>query len=86
MDGTGGSDPGPEGESWRDTQWLPDAFHPSTGFLFRYPGIFGGEGERIELRHESTSYAPYVAGTLLAVRRVQSFKGLKRGMGTLLEL
>lgn len=48
--------------------------------------IFGGAGERIELRHESTSYAPYVAGTLLAARKVQSFRGLKRGMGTLLEL
>jgi 4-hydroxy-tetrahydrodipicolinate reductase len=56
------------------------------GFYSGIQAIFGGEGERIELRHESTSYAPYVAGTLLAVRRVQSFKGLKRGMGTLLEL
>ena len=56
------------------------------GFYSGIQAIFRGEGERIELRHESTSYAPYVAGTLLAVRRVQSFKGLKRGMGTLLDL
>lgn len=56
------------------------------GFYSGIQAIFGGAGERIELRHESTSYAPYVAGTLLAARKVQSFKGLKRGMGTLLEL
>lgn len=56
------------------------------GFYSGIQAIFGGAGERIELRHESTSYAPYVAGTLLAARRVQSFKGLKRGMGNLLEL
>jgi 4-hydroxy-tetrahydrodipicolinate reductase len=48
--------------------------------------VFGAAGERIELRHESTSYAPYVAGTLLAVRKVQSLKGLVRGMGALLAL
>jgi 4-hydroxy-tetrahydrodipicolinate reductase len=56
------------------------------GFYSGIQAIFGGAGERIELRHESTSYAPYVAGTLLAARKVQSFKGLKRGMGTLLGL
>jgi 4-hydroxy-tetrahydrodipicolinate reductase len=56
------------------------------GFYSGIQAIFGGAGERIELRHESISYAPYVAGTLLAARKVQSFKGLKRGMGNLLEL
>lgn len=56
------------------------------GFYSGIQAIFGGAGERIELRHESTSYAPYVAGTLLATRKVQAFKGLRRGMGTLLEL
>ena len=56
------------------------------GFYSAIQAVFGGAGERIELRHESTSYAPYVAGTLLAARRVGSFKGLKRGMSTLLGL
>jgi len=56
------------------------------GFYSGIQAIFGSAGERIELRHESTSYAPYVAGTLLAARKVQAFKGLRRGMGTLLEL
>ncbi|HSC47831.1 MAG TPA: 4-hydroxy-tetrahydrodipicolinate reductase [Gammaproteobacteria bacterium] len=56
------------------------------GFYSAAQVIFGATGERIELRHESTSYRPYVAGTLLAARKVQSFKGLRRGMGALLEL
>lgn len=56
------------------------------GFYSAIQAIFGDAGERMELRHESTSYAPYVAGTLLAARKAGSFKGLKRGMKTLLEL
>ncbi len=56
------------------------------GFYSAIQAIFGGAGERMELRHESTSYAPYVAGTLLAARKVREFKGLKRGMSALLEL
>jgi 4-hydroxy-tetrahydrodipicolinate reductase len=56
------------------------------GFYSACEVIFGDAGERIELRHESTSYRPYVAGTLLAARKVQGFKGLKRGMGALLNL
>lgn len=56
------------------------------GFYSAIQAIFGDAGERIELRHESTSYVPYVAGTLLAARKAGSFKGLKRGMSTLLQL
>lgn len=56
------------------------------GYYSAIQAVFGNAGERIELRHESTSYAPYVAGTLLATRKVSGFKGLKRGMGTLLQL
>ena len=56
------------------------------GYYSAVQAVFGEAGERLELRHESTSYAPYVAGTLLAVRRVHNFKGVKRGMGSLLGL
>ncbi|MFI4920549.1 MAG: dihydrodipicolinate reductase C-terminal domain-containing protein, partial [Gammaproteobacteria bacterium] len=56
------------------------------GFYSAIQAIFGDAGERMELRHESTSYAPYVAGALLAARKIWGFKGLKRGMSTLLEL
>ena len=54
------------------------------GFYSAVEAIFGGAGERLELRHESNSYAPYVTGTLLAARKVSGFKGLKRGMSDLL--
>ena len=56
------------------------------GFYSAVEAIFGGAGERLELRHESNSYAPYVTGTLLAARKIQEFKGLKRGMSFLLGL
>lgn len=56
------------------------------GYYSAIQAIFGDAGERIELRHESTSYAPYVAGTLLAARKVSGFKGVKRGMRSLLGL
>lgn len=48
--------------------------------------IFGLPGERLKLRHDSINYKPYVEGTLLAVRKVQGFVGLKRGLETVLDL
>jgi 4-hydroxy-tetrahydrodipicolinate reductase len=56
------------------------------GYYSAVQAVFGAAGERIELRHESTSYSPYVTGTLLAARKVKTWKGLKRGMSVLLEL
>lgn len=56
------------------------------GYYSAVQAVFGDAGERIELRHESTSYAPYVAGTLLAVKKVSGWRGLKRGMPALLGL
>lgn len=56
------------------------------GYYSAVQAVFGAPGERVELRHESTSYAPYVAGTLLGTRKVKDFVGLKRGMAKLLEL
>ena len=54
----------------------------------RLPGIysgveiqFGSTGERLIIRHESSGVEPYVAGTLLAIRRVVSVTGLIRGSG-----
>lgn len=47
--------------------------------------IFGKDGERLTIRHDAgTSAGPYVAGTLLAARRVVAMKGLVRGLDTLL--
>jgi 4-hydroxy-tetrahydrodipicolinate reductase len=56
------------------------------GFYSAAEAIFGLPGERVSIRHDSMSYAPYVEGTLLAAKKVGSMKGLVRGMGKLLGL
>jgi len=46
--------------------------------------VFGGEDERLSIRHDAGSTpAPYVAGTLLAVRAVTQRVGLTRGLDQL---
>ena len=47
--------------------------------------IFGMPDERLSIRHDAGGTPePYVAGTLLAIRRVQGQVGLVRGLDTLL--
>ncbi|MGY1785951.1 4-hydroxy-tetrahydrodipicolinate reductase [Geodermatophilus sp. SYSU D00698] len=47
--------------------------------------VFGGTGERLVIRHDAgESPDPYVAGTLLAVRRVAEATGVRRGLDSLL--
>jgi len=47
--------------------------------------VFAATGERLSLRHDpGESAAPYVAGTLLAVRAVPAVVGLVRGLDQLL--
>ena len=47
--------------------------------------VFAAEGERLSIRHDAgESAAPYVAGTLLAVRAVGGRIGLTRGLDQLL--
>ena len=47
--------------------------------------VFAAEGERLSIRHDAgESAAPYVAGTLLAVRSVPGRIGLTRGLDQLL--
>ena len=47
--------------------------------------VFGGRDERLSLRHDAgSSPAPYVAGTLLAIRAVGGRVGLTRGLDRLL--
>ncbi len=58
-----------------------------SGFVTSVEIIFGIPGLRLALRHDSQSgAAPYVSGTLLALRKVGSFVGLVRGFDRLLEL
>jgi 4-hydroxy-tetrahydrodipicolinate reductase len=47
--------------------------------------IFGGAGERLVMRHDpGESPEPYVAGTLLAIRKVTDVHGVRRGLDSLL--
>lgn len=47
--------------------------------------VFGGPGERLVVRHDpGMTPVPYVAGTLLAVRRVAGVAGVRRGLDWLL--
>jgi 4-hydroxy-tetrahydrodipicolinate reductase len=57
------------------------------GFVISLESIFGLEGEKLTIRHEAgSSAAPYVAGALLAIRRVRTITGLKRGLDQVMEL
>jgi 4-hydroxy-tetrahydrodipicolinate reductase len=54
-------------------------------YTIGFETIFGLTNERITIKHDAGQGAePYVAGTLLAIRKVQQIKGLIRGMDTLL--
>jgi len=47
--------------------------------------VFGAEGERLSIRHDAgENPAPYVAGTLIAIRAVPDRVGLTRGLDRLL--
>ena len=48
--------------------------------------VFAAEGERLTLRHDpGESPAPYVAGTLLAIRSLEGRVGLTRGLDALID-
>jgi 4-hydroxy-tetrahydrodipicolinate reductase len=48
--------------------------------------VFAAEGERLALRHDAgETPAPYVAGTLLAIRSVPGRVGLTRGLDALID-
>jgi 4-hydroxy-tetrahydrodipicolinate reductase len=47
--------------------------------------VFGGAGERLVMSHDpGESPEPYVAGTLLAIRKAADVPGVRRGLDTLL--
>jgi 4-hydroxy-tetrahydrodipicolinate reductase len=55
-------------------------------YILSCEALFGLPDERLTIRHDAgSSAAPYVAGTLLAIRRVASFKGLVRGLDALMD-
>ena len=55
------------------------------GFVVSTEVVFAAAGERLTLRHDAGgSPAPYVAGTLVAIRAVPRLVGLTRGLDRLL--
>lgn len=56
------------------------------GFVISLEAIFGMEDEKLTLKHEAGNSAkPYVGGALLAIRKVSSFIGLKRGLDSVMD-
>ena len=56
-------------------------------FVISIESIFGQEDERLTIRHDAGNSAkPYVAGGLLAIRRVGELVGLHRGLDTVMDL
>ena len=54
-------------------------------YVLSCEAIFGMTGERLTLRHDAGDSAePYVAGTLLAARKVGGVTGLVRGLDRIL--
>lgn len=57
------------------------------GYTLSTEVVFGMPDQRLSLRHDTGSSArPYVDGALHAIRKVGSFKGLRRGLDSVLEL
>lgn len=54
------------------------------GFVASQEVIFGGQGERLSLRHDSIDRASFMPGVLLAIRRARSLSGLVYGLENLL--
>jgi 4-hydroxy-tetrahydrodipicolinate reductase len=54
-------------------------------YVIAFETIFGLPHERLTIRHDAgTGADPYVAGVLLAVRKVMGVKGMVRGLDTLI--
>jgi 4-hydroxy-tetrahydrodipicolinate reductase len=55
-------------------------------FVLSCEVVLGADNERLVIRHDAGSSAtPYVAGTLLAARRVSTLSGLRRGLDAVME-
>ena len=56
------------------------------GYTISLEIIFGKPDQQLALRHDSGNSAqPYVEGALLAIRKVNSFVGLRRGLDSVLD-
>jgi len=56
------------------------------GYVISAEVLFGLPDERLTLRHDAGGSAqPYVGGAMLAIRKAGSFKGLKRGLDSVMD-
>ena len=56
------------------------------GYVIGFEVIFGEEDERLSIRHDAgAGAAPYIQGTLLAIRKVKNTTGLVRGLDDFLD-
>lgn len=56
------------------------------GHVIAVETIFGLKDEKLIIRHDSgTSAEPYVKGALLAIEKIGTFTGLKRGLDTVMD-
>ncbi|MEL4306943.1 4-hydroxy-tetrahydrodipicolinate reductase [Joostella sp. CR20] len=56
------------------------------GHVISIESIFGLKDEKLSIRHDSgASAAPYVQGGLLAIEKVSTFKGLRRGLDSVMD-
>ena len=57
------------------------------GYVISVETIFGMDDQKLVLRHEAGSSAkPYVDGAMLAIRKVSTFTGLRRGLDTIMDI
>jgi 4-hydroxy-tetrahydrodipicolinate reductase len=57
------------------------------GHVLSVEVVFGTGDEKLSLRYDAgSSPEPYVEGALAAIRRVNTFIGLKRGLGTVMDV
>ncbi len=56
-----------------------------SGLVAHQETLFGGEGETLTIRHDALGRSSFVAGVLLAVRKIRSRSGLIVGLDALLE-
>ena len=57
------------------------------GFTLSSEIIFGMPDQTLSIRHDAgTSAQPYVDGALLAIRKVDTFTGLRRGLDQVMDL
>jgi 4-hydroxy-tetrahydrodipicolinate reductase len=55
------------------------------GYVAHQEVIFGGQGQTLTIRHDSTDRTSFMPGVLLAVKRVRSLPGLVVGLENLLD-